>query len=174
MIARPQTDEYAPLYQPHVKRIPKDADILDILSRQPEELQTLLQWVTDEKANVHPAPDEWSIKEVVGHVTDTEKILSYRALCVARGETNHLIGYNPPAYVQATNFNARPLSDIVEEFSLRRRADVISFKALSDEELSRRGTTIDSPITARALLFIMAGHVMHHIISLKTTYQVGV
>lgn len=172
MIARPQPDEYAPLYKGYLKRIPKKADILAILNEQPEELHRLLHSVSEEQANSRPAPGEWSIKEVLGHVIDTDRILSYRALCVARGEKNHLIGYNPPAYVEATDFNARPLSDLVEEFSLRRRADILCFRASGEEELARQGMTIDYPITARALLYIMAGHVMHHIESLKTTYQV--
>lgn len=173
LMARPQPDEYAPLYAPHMQRFPESCDIFAILDQQPDELRALLLVVSDEEASIRPAPEEWSIKEVIGHVCDTDRILSYRALRCARGDTIPLAGYNPQAYVAATSFNARPLSELLDEFAFRRRADLLCFRPLTEEELLRRGTTLDHPITARALLFVMGGHVMHHLESLKTSYRVG-
>lgn len=172
MIARPQPDEYAELYSPHVKRIPEGADILAILAAQPDELRSLLQHVSDEQANARPAAGEWSIKEVVGHVSDTDRIYTDRILRTVRGEKSPLMSFNPPAYVEAADFNRYRLGDLVEEFALHRAADMRLFRALTEAELMRQGTALEHVITARAILFIMAGHVMHHMESLKTTYQV--
>ncbi|MBX3063288.1 MAG: DinB family protein [Anaerolineae bacterium] len=172
MIAYPQADEYGEYYGRYMQRVPTDADLLEILSAQPAELKSLLRNISDAQADVRPAPGEWSIKEVMGHVTDTERIFAYRALCVARAETTPLPGFEQDDYVRATDFNRRTLTDLLEEFSLQRAANMLCFKALSDEELLRRGTASGYPLSTRAALYILAGHVMHHVESLKTSYNV--
>jgi uncharacterized damage-inducible protein DinB len=173
MIARPQTDEYAPFYAGYIGRVPEGADIFAVLSSQPEELRTLLQVVSDNDASVRPAPEEWSIKEVIGHVCDTERIFSYRALRIARGDTTPIPGFDQNEYVRATDFNARSLNDLIEEFTLQRRANLLCFRQLTEDEAVRRGTASNNPVSVRALLYMMAGHVMHHIESLKTDYKVS-
>ncbi len=173
MIARPQTDEYSSFFGNYVQRIPENTDILALLSSQPDELRALLKNVSDEQANVRPAPGEWSIKEVIGHINDTERIFAYRAMRIARGDTTPLPGFEQNEYVTATDFNARSLSDLVDEFTFQRRANVVCFKGLSEAEIARRGTASNIPISTRALLFVMAGHVIHHIESLKTDYKVS-
>ena len=173
MIARPQTDEYAQFYAGYIQRVPQGADIFALLSSQPEELRSLLQSVSGEQANVRPAEGEWSIKEVLGHICDGERVFAYRALRFARGDTTPLPGFEQNDYVDATDFNQRSLADLLEEFTLQRRANLLCFKPLTDAEISRRGTASNNPISVRAILFILAGHVMHHIESLKTSYRVG-
>ena len=172
MIARPHPDEYAPYAATYVQRIPVGSDVLALLSRQPDDLRVLLQNVGDEQANQRPAPGEWSIKEVIGHVCDSERVFAYRALCVARGEQAPLPGFEQDDYVSATDFNARSLSDLLDEFAAQRQGNVLCFRAFREGEMVRRGTASDHPVTVRALLYIMAGHVLHHVESLQTTYQV--
>ncbi|MFN8450678.1 MAG: DinB family protein [Anaerolineae bacterium] len=172
MIARPQADEYAPYYGQYIRRVPDGADIFTVLSGQPDELRALLASVSDERANLRPAPGEWSIKEVVGHVCDAERIFAYRALRVARGDTTPLPGFEQDDYVRATDLNVRSLPDLIEEFVLQRRANVLCFQPLTEAESQRRGTASSNPVSVRALLFMMAGHVMHHIESLKTDHKV--
>ena len=173
IIARPHSDEYAPYAAGYVQRVPVGSDVFALLSRQPDDLRALLQNVDDERANQRPAPGEWSIKAVIGHMCDSERVFAYRAMCVARGEQAPLPGFEQDDYVSATDFNARSLSDLLDEFAAQRQGNVICFRALDDKaETPRRGTASDHPVTVRALLYIMAGHVLHHIESLQTTYRV--
>lgn len=172
MIPFPKTDEFAPFYAGYVQRVPKDADVFDRLRSQPDELRALLQNVTDAQADVRPAPGEWSIKEVIGHICDAERIFAYRALRIARGDTTALPGFEQDDYVRGTDFNKRMLADLIEEFALQRRANVLCFQPLTGDELARRGTASTYPISARAILFILVGHVLHHIESLKVDYKV--
>lgn len=173
MITRPQADEYAPYYAGYIQRVPEGSDIFALLSHQPDELRTLLQDIPDAQANMRPAPGEWSVKEMIGHVCDTERIFAYRVLRIARGDTTPLSGFEQDEYVRATDFNARSLPDLIEEFAAQRRANVLCFKPLTEAETVRHGTASTFPVSVRALLYMMAGHVMHHIESLKTDYKVG-
>jgi uncharacterized damage-inducible protein DinB len=173
MIAYPQPDEYGAYYGQYVRLVSPDEDVWALLKREPDDLRALLANVPDEQANQHPAPGEWSIKEVMGHLCDGERILSYRALRIARGDATPLPGFEQDDYVRGTNFNARTLPDLLEEFSFQRRANLLSFTPLTADELTRRGTASNNPFTARALIYILAGHVLHHVESLRTTYGVG-
>jgi uncharacterized damage-inducible protein DinB len=174
LVLRPQADEYAGFYAGYVERIPEGIDLWVLLGDQPGELAALLSHLDDEQASVHPAPGEWSIKEVVGHICDTERVFAYRAMRIARGDTAPLPGFDQEAYVRGTNFNARSLSDLIEEFTLQRRANLLCFRPLSEAEIDRRGTASNNSVSVRALLYILAGHVLHHIVSLKTDYKVAV
>lgn len=173
MIPRPQAHEYKSFFANYIQLVPENVDIIAVLSSQPDELRSLLQHVSDEQANARPAPDEWSIKEIIGHVNDTERIFAYRAVRIARGDATPLPGFEQNAYVRATDFNRRSLSDLLDEFEFQRRANVLCFKGLSADECARMGTASDNPISARALIYVTAGHVMHHIHSMKTDYKVG-
>jgi hypothetical protein len=172
MITYPQADEYIPYYGRYIERVAQDADVFAVLDRQPDELSTLLQSVSDEQANIHPAAGEWSIKEVIGHLCDAERILAFRALCFARGEKASVLGFEPDDYVVEADFNRRTLADLVEEFNHLRRANVLCFNRLTDAESKRSGIASDNLISVRALVYVLAGHVMHHIESLKTVYKV--
>jgi uncharacterized damage-inducible protein DinB len=173
MIPRPQPDEYAGFFAGYVAQIPPDADIIALLRNQADTLRALVAHLPDEQASQRPAPGEWSVKEVIGHINDTERIFAYRALRIARGDSTPLPGFEQDAYVEATNFNARALANLVDEFDAQRRANVLCFEPLGEAELTRRGTASNNPVSARALLYIMAGHVAHHIYSLRTDYGVG-
>lgn len=173
MIQRPQTDEYAEFYAGYVRRVPEGSDLIGLLSDQPTALRTLLQNITDEQAGVRPAPAEWSVKEVIGHIADSERIFAYRVLRIARGDQTPLPGFDQNDFVNATDLNRRSLASLLDEFEFQRRANMLLVDSLTDEEINRRGTASGNPVSVRALLHILAGHVLHHIESLKTDYKVG-
>ena len=173
MISRPQADEFVAFYAGYIQRVPENSDIIALMSSQPDELQSLLKNVTDEQANVHPAPQEWSIKEVLGHICDSERVFAYRAMRIARADTTPLSGFEQGNYVRATDFNTRSLQDLLDEFTFQRRANALCFKALTEEETARTGITNNNSVSVRAILYVIVGHVMHHIESLKTDYKVS-
>jgi uncharacterized damage-inducible protein DinB len=173
MIQRPQTGEYNEFYGGYVGRVPEGADLIALLSGQPEALRTLLQNITDEQASIRPAPAEWSIKEVLGHIADTERVFAYRVLRIARADQTALPGFDQDEFVNATDFNRRSLAGLLDEFDLQRRANMLLIASLTGEEIDRRGTASGNPVSVRALLYILAGHVLHHIESLRTDYKVG-
>ncbi|MEP7291092.1 MAG: DinB family protein [Chloroflexota bacterium] len=173
MIIRPQPDEYAPFYGGYINRVPEGADLAALLARQPGDLQTLLSPVSDQQANARPKSSEWSIKEMLGHICDAERVFAYRATRFARNDNATLPGFDQDEFVKATDFNTRTLADLLEEFSLQRRANLVLLKSLTAEELERVGTASGNPMSSRAAFYVMAGHVLHHVESLRTDYHVG-
>ncbi len=173
MVPRPQDGEYFPYYGNYIGRVPESANVLALLTSQPDELKTLLSGVADAQANVRPAPGEWSIKEVLGHIVDTERVFAYRLLRFARNDTVALPGFEQDEFVKATDFNRRTVADLLAEFSFQRSANVILIQSLTDEETARIGSGSGNPMSARAAIYVLAGHVMHHVESLKTSYKVG-
>jgi uncharacterized damage-inducible protein DinB len=173
MMHRPAPDEYRAYYAGYIARVPEDRDLWEVLSAQPAELRTLLQHLSDAQASLPPKPGEWSIKEVLGHINDTERVFAFRALWFARGDSTALPGFEQNDFVRGTNFNARNLSELIDEFAYQRQATVLCFKPLTADEINRQGTASGGPFSVRALLFILAGHVLHHMESLKQDYQVG-
>lgn len=168
-ISRPQPDEYADYYAGYINRVP-EGDLFEILAQQIQPLRSLLSNLSDEQANFRYTPDAWSIKEVVGHVCDGERVFAYRAFNFSRNDQNTLPGFDQNDFVIEANFDSRPLTDLLDEFELLRRANVLTFKHISDEASRRRGTASNNPISVRALLYILAGHVLHHIEDLKKDY----
>lgn len=171
-IARPNPDEYAPFYAGYIQRVP-EGDVFEFLTRQIDTLKTLLADVSEQDANFRYAPDQWSIKEVVGHVNDTERVFSYRALRISRGDTTPLAGFDQDDYVRGSNFADRMLQDLVQEFEYLRRANLLAFQHLPDAATLRRGTASEKPISVRALIYMMGGHADTHIESLRTEYLPG-
>ena len=121
-------------------------------------------------ARTRPAPAEWSINEVLGHLVDGERIFSYRTLRIARGDKTPLPGFEQDDYILPGKFNARALASLLDEFAIARRATLSLVETLDDEMLARMGTASNNPISARALVYITAGHVAHHFESLRTVY----
>ena len=107
---------------------------------------------------------------MAGHLTDVERVFSYRLLRVARGDKTPLPGFEQEDYVREAGFDQRRLTDLIQEFEFQRRANILAIRNLSDEALLRRGTASDAPVSARALVYMLAGHVDHHMESLKTKY----
>ena len=166
---RPGENEYAPFYAGYIQRVPDD-DIFEILARQSDALRTLLAKFPAQQADFRPGPAEWSVKEVIGHINDGERVFAYRALRISRSDQTPLPGFEQDDYVREANFGDRDLSDLHEEFDLLRRANLLAFRGLSEEASQRQGAASGFAVSVRALLYMMAGHVEHHIESLRQDY----
>ena len=167
--ARPEKNEYAPYYDKYVSLVP-DGEVVETLERQIEDTLALLRGVGEERAAHRYEEDKWSIKQVVGHLVDTERIFAYRALAIARGEQQPLPGMDQNEYMADANFDARTLADLLDEFSHVRRANVLMLRGLSEDAWSRRGVASDNEVTVRAVAYIIAGHEAHHVQVLRTRY----
>ncbi|HEX3049510.1 MAG TPA: DinB family protein [Aggregatilineaceae bacterium] len=168
-IHRPGDNEYAPFYAGYIQQVP-EGDIFEILARQSDALRRLLAALPAHQADFRPGPAEWSIKEVVGHINDVERVFAYRALRISRGDQTPLPGFEQDDYVRTAHFGDRTLLDLLEEFDLLRRANLLTFRGLSEEASLRQGTVSGSTVSARALLYMLAGHVEHHRASLQQDY----
>ena len=167
--ARPEASEYASYYERYVSLIP-DGDVVETLARQNEEVLALFGGITEERAGFRYGPGKWSIKEVVGHVIDTERVFSYRAMAIARGDRAALPGMDQEEYMAGSDFDARTLADLAEEFSHLRRSNVLMLRGLPPAAWSRRGVASDNEVTVRALAYIIAGHAAHHVQVLRARY----
>lgn len=168
-MTKPGADEYASYYQKYVGLLP-DADVVATLGRQLDSTRALLGSIDETRAGSRYGPDKWSIKELVGHLIDTERVFAYRAMRFARSDQSPLSGFEQDDYVRNGDFDSRTLADLAEEFEHLRRSNIHFFQALSEAGWNRRGTANDSEVSVRALAHIMAGHELHHVNVLKTRY----
>ncbi len=171
-ISRPEPDEFFEYYGKYIDLVPGD-DAMPALRDQIVETIRLLKPLDESKALHRYAPGKWSVKEVVGHISDSERVFAYRALRIGRGDTTPLPGFDEKVYVPAGRFDARPLADILREFECVRAASVALFRGMSSDALLRRGTANDKEISVRALAWILAGHELHHRGLLVERYGVG-
>jgi len=158
---RPQSGEYAPYYDRYISLVPGN-DILAALDEQRRQMLLLLSGRTEADGDLRYAPDKWTLKEVVGHLNDTERIMSYRALRIARGDATPIEGFEQDDYVRNAPFARRPLEDLIEDYIAVRRATVSLFRNLDEPAWSRRGVANKNEVTVRALAYIIAGHELHH------------
>ncbi|HLH40423.1 MAG TPA: DinB family protein [Bryobacteraceae bacterium] len=158
---RPASNEHAPYYAKYIGLAP-DGDIVSQLKSQIGETIGLLSPLSDAAGDFRYAPDKWSLKEVLGHMIDTERIFSFRALSFARGDRNPLPGFEQDDYVRAAGSNERTLKSLVEEFEAVRRSTVLLFGNFSEAAWQRRGIASGNEVTVRALAWIIAGHELHH------------
>jgi uncharacterized damage-inducible protein DinB len=166
---RPDATEFAPYYGRYIEKVP-EGEVARTLRAQLGETLALLRAVPEERADDRYAPDKWSIKEVVGHMSDTERIMSYRMLRIARGDETPLPGFEQNDYVRNAHLGRRTLASLVAELEAVRGATLALVDGLDDEELARRGTASTFPVTARALAWIIAGHERHHLGLLREQY----
>lgn len=166
---RPDATEYAPYYGKYISLV-SDSDILTLLSQQLNESLALLGSISETQANYRYAPDKWSIKELVGHLIDTERIFAYRALRFARNDKTPLQGFEQDDYIRGASFDDCALSDLASEFAHVRRSNLSLFENLSVEAWKRRGAANDSEVSVRALAYIIAGHELHHMEILRSRY----
>ena len=167
--ARPESNEYAPYYEKYVSLVP-DADVVGRLERQGAETLALLRSLPEERGAHRYEPGKWSVKQLVGHVSDGERIFSYRALAFARGDGQALPGMEQDEWMAGADFDARTLADLAEEFEAVRHATLHLLRHLSPEAWARRGTASDNEVTVRALAYIIAGHEAHHVRVLRERY----
>jgi uncharacterized damage-inducible protein DinB len=168
-IPRPLADESIPYYHGYIAKVTGE-NLGEQLTAQLQEMEQLFENVTDRAALARYADGKWSIKEVLGHLSDTERIFSYRLLRIARGDPTPLSGYDENAYVPAGNFDRRPLALLLAELRAIRLSSTAMMEGLPPESWSRRGVANGKPISARALAYIIIGHVNHHMGTLRELY----
>src|SRR5712671_5358596 len=158
---RPKKDEYAPYAEQYVSLV-TGTDILDTLEAQLKQTTSLLSGRSERDGDFRYAPGKWTVKEVLGHVSDTGRIFAYRALRIARGDQTPLSGFEQDDYVRGGNFAERTLASLAEEFGMVRAATIALFKSLQKDAWQRRGVANKNEVSVRALAFIVAGHELHH------------
>ncbi len=173
MNTRPEASEYAPFYARYVEAVPAGADVLDVLRAQPETLAQKVAALPADRETHRYAPGKWSVREVVSHLIDAERVFGYRAFCISRGEAQPLPGFDENEYVAASGADACPLSLLVEEFTLVRAANLAVFSGLDGAAWQRVGTASERPVSVRALAYITAGHAAHHLDVLRERYGLG-
>jgi hypothetical protein len=171
MSQRPAATEYAPYQQRYVDLVPEE-DIISALESQGKETATLLRSISEEKAAFRYAPEKWTVKTVVGHFTDAERIFGYRALAIARGDTKSLPGFDENSYAAAGDFDRRSIGDLADEYEANRRATVLLFRGLSADAWTRKGMANESPITVKGQAYVALGHERHHLRVLRERYGV--
>jgi len=169
LLSRPDATEYAPHYGKYISLIP-EGDLIKMLSEQLNNTLAILRNISEAQSLTRYEPGKWSIKEVIGHLTDTERIMSYRALRIARADETPIPGFEQDDYVRAANFDTRPFIEIVNEFQAVRQATLALFRGFDEAALARRGTASNLAISAHALTHIVAGHERHHMNVLQTKY----
>ncbi|HKR00327.1 MAG TPA: DinB family protein [Pyrinomonadaceae bacterium] len=166
---RPDPSEYVSYYGKYIALVP-EGDILVSLSGQMKETLALLKEIPEERAGHRYAPDKWSIKEVIGHLIDTERVFAYRAMRFGRGDETPLPGFDQDEYIRNASFDSQQLSDLAAEFEHVRLANILLFRHLKDEAWGHRGAANDSPVSVRALAYIIAGHELHHREIIRSKY----
>jgi hypothetical protein len=167
-IARPGADEHAAYFGRYVERVP-DGDLVAMLREQVVETAAMLRRARD-RADFAYAPGKWSIKQVVGHLSDVERVMAYRALWIARNDMTPLPGFDENAWVDQAKFERRTLDDLVDEFEVVRASTVQLGAHLDAEQFARRGTSNGNPMSVRALFYIIAGHERHHVALRRARY----
>jgi hypothetical protein len=170
---RPATDEYAPYYEKYISQQP-DGDVLAALRAQIELLERLPAATGAARETFAYAPGKWSVRQVVGHLGDAERVFGYRAFCFSRGEQAALPSFDENHYVAASGAADRPLADLVAELSTLRRANLSTLAAVGAEAWRHTGIASGQPVSVRALAWILAGHVTHHLRILDERYGIAV
>lgn len=166
---RPAADEFNPFYSNYVAQVP-DGDVVEALIGGAEIAAALLGDLEDDVASRAYAAGKWTVKEVLLHCADAERIFTYRALRIARGDTTPLPGFDENAYAPMSGAGNRTIEDILDEFESVREATVTLFSGLPAEAWTRRGTASNNAITVRALAWITAGHLLHHLSVIQDRY----
>lgn len=157
---RPQADEYAAFYGTYIDTV--SDNVIAELEHQANSFTTFLKGITLDKASYAYADGKWTIKELVGHIIDTERIMAYRMLTIARNDKTALPSFEEDEYVVNAHFADRTLESLAEEFATVRKANMYLVKSLNEEEISRLSTANGSAISVLALIYILAGHLNHH------------
>lgn len=168
---RPEAGEYLPYFGQYIDRVP-EGDIVELLTQQLDATCRLLAPLSSAQVNYRPKPEDWNILEVLGHITDGERVFAYRALRIARNDPTPLASFDQDLFVANADFASRPLTDLLDEYAAVRRATLTLFRSLSPAAWLRTGTAADHPISVRALAYISAGHELHHIADFHQRYRI--
>jgi len=166
---RPETTEFAPYYNNYISLVDGD-NVLPIMEKQPGELRAMFASVSEDKGTFAYADGKWTVKELLSHLIDGERIFAYRVLRISRGDETPIEGFEQDDYIATSNANNRSFSDLLDEFDLQRRSNMLMLNNISDEGSKRMGTASDNPVSTRALVYCLAGHVRHHVKILNERY----
>ena len=157
---RPQPDEYGEFYKGYIDSV--NDDVMTELETQATEIPVFFRSIPKEKADFAYAEGKWTVKQLLGHIIDTERIMAYRLLRISRNDSTPLPGFEENDFVKYSNFSNQSFGTLIDEFEAVRKANLFLIGSLTEDQLNRKGTASGLPISVRALLFIMAGHAKHH------------
>jgi uncharacterized damage-inducible protein DinB len=166
---RPAATE-APEYYNHYINLVKSNDVIKELKDQILKIQAIISEIPEDKENFSYADGKWTIKQLLGHMIDTERVFGYRAMCIARKDKTALPGFDENAFVANSNFHKRTLYELGHEFAIVREANMAMFRTFEEEELSQMGNANGKDVSVRAIIYMVAGHAIHHMGVLKTRY----
>lgn len=161
MLQRPNKSEFPQYYAEYIKLVP-EGELLQILKDDLSKTITFFEGISEEDGDFRYAPNKWSIKEVLSHITDTERIMSYRMLRVGRGDETALAGFDENLYVEGAQINRLPIRSILEEFIATRNATITLAQNMPERAWDNIGFANNTEITTRAIAYIIAGHAIHH------------
>jgi uncharacterized damage-inducible protein DinB len=170
-INRPDASEFAPFYAGYIGKVP-DSGPVKLLEEQIGQLEKL-KAMPEDKANHAYADGKWSVKEVIGHLADGERVFSYRLTRIARGDQTPLAGFDENAWAKTAPHRRRPMADVVNELLAIRRSTLALVSSLDQTSLANKGVANNNPVTARAICWIIAGHTKHHLDILHERYAVA-
>jgi hypothetical protein len=168
---RPQPEEYAPFYETYVRLVPEN-DLMDAFQHAMDEIHEELDRIPPDKADYAYAEGKWTVKQLIQHIIDTERVFSYRALCIARGEKQPLPGFDENEYAAAADGSSRSFKDMKEELLALRHSVYLMFKGFTPAMLKQVGTASGKPISTLALGYINIGHIRHHFTILRDRYGI--
>ena len=170
LIAKPQAGEFAPYYSRYLDLVP-DGDVMGTLAAQIHPTLGVLRTISDAGSLKRYAPGKWSVREVVGHLIDTERIFAYRALRFARNDQTPLPGFEQDDYIAPARFDARPWAGLIGEFEAVRNSNLAMFRGFDVEAWMRRGVASGNPMSVRAAAYVIAGHERHHMGVIREKYM---
>jgi len=170
-INKPQPSEYAPYAAGYVNAVP-EGSVLKILEQLKDSSYNFFSGLTDEQADYAYAEGKWTLKQVLGHMIDTERVFAFRALCFSRGEQQHFPGFDQDDYVRNSTFDTRSIQDLAHEFKTVRESSLFLYRSLTEEQSLLKGTASNYPTSVRALVYMTAGHELYHLDLIKERYIV--
>lgn len=168
-MTKPEPEEYSPMMGNYIRLVIDHPDIIALLESECTEIFELFSSLTEEKANYAYGPDKWTLKQVIGHLIDAERTFAYRAYAFSRGQAE-LPGFDENTYVEQGNFNNRSIQDLAAEFKAIRESNLYFIRAFREEQLATIAISNNAPTSVRALVYIMAGHVEHHLNIVRERY----
>ncbi|HEY7682374.1 MAG TPA: DinB family protein [Gemmatimonadales bacterium] len=168
-ISRPVPEEFPPYYGTYIKQVAGE-DALPVLISQRESTRSFLAGIPESRASFRYAPDKWSLREIIGHLSDSERVFAYRMLRFARADQAPLAGFDENAYVPAGEFERRSLADVAAEFTAVRDASLAMIRSFDEAALARRGSANGKEISVRALAWVLPGHEAHHLKVIRERY----
>lgn len=169
MLTQPLEAEYGEAFANYIRLVPA-GDLQEMLAEQLAQTTKLISDLSKEQGEYRYAPGKWSIKEVLGHIADTERVMAYRLLRIARGDQTPLPGFDENQFMNGSAFDSMQMSELLEDYQAVRHATLTLLRGLTDEAALRTGYTNNMTISARALAYTIAGHELHHLRVLKERY----